>query len=207
LKTFNFPTARVFAFNDAVFSIAITLLVLDIAAPSQALIDQHGFWEALRFLTPNFIGFFISFWVIALYWKFYLLFSRYIDSFDNKLIWQNIFLLLFVVLLPFSTALFVDNVMDDGPYTFYCGNLILLSLFQLVMLQSVLKRAKLKVDKITRSWLRFRAVNTLFVWILAFALSFYFPIISRIAIALIFIVQFFGKLYFKRKALTNNTLS
>jgi len=202
VKKFTFPTSRVFAFNDAVFSIAITLLVLDIKVPSKVLIASVGFWEAMQNLIPNFIGFVVSFLVIALYWKFYLLFSRYIDVFDKKLIWHNIFLLLFVALLPFSTSLFVSSPLTDGPFTFYCINLILLSFFNLLMLKVVLRRARLKMDKITSQWLQFRAINTLIVWIIALILAYVLPQYARLSFILIFIFQFFGKIYFKRKIKT-----
>lgn len=155
---------------------------------------------ALQNLIPSFIGFFVSFVVIAMYWKFYLVFSRYINSFDNRLFWLNTFMLLFIALLPFSTAFFVDGVLKIIPYSFYCANLVLLSLMVYIMVRLVLKRAKLKVNTSTISWLRFRAFITLLVWIVAFALSFSYPIMARVSIVFIFIIQAFGKLYYNRKS-------
>ena len=53
---------RLIFFSDAVFAIAMTLLVLAIPRPganiSRSLADDQG----------KFIAYFISFWVIALYW-------------------------------------------------------------------------------------------------------------------------------------------
>ncbi len=200
MKQFNFPTDRVFTFTDAVFSIAITILVLEIGVPSRALIKKIGFMGALENLIPSFIGFFVSFMVIALYWKFYLSYSRYITQFDGKLFWYNIFLLLFVALLPFSTGFFVDSVFYLEPYLFYCGNLILLSFVQYLMLRLVLKRAKLKIDHLSSKWLRYRAFTTFLVWVMAFVLAFFFPFMARVCIVFIFVFQFFGKIYFRRKA-------
>ena len=154
---------------------------------------------ALQSLIPSFIGFFVSFIVIALYWKFYLLYSRYINSFDSRLFWYNTFMLLFIALLPFSTAFFVDGVLQIIPYSFYCANLVALSLVVYLMVRLIMKRAKLKVSSITIAWIRFRAFTTLLVWIVAFALSFNFPIMARVCIAFVFVIQGIGKLYYKRK--------
>jgi uncharacterized membrane protein len=57
-------------FSDAVFAIAITLLALEIKVPS---IDRHIATDALLLksldeLIPKFTGFFISFFIIGLYW-------------------------------------------------------------------------------------------------------------------------------------------
>ena len=61
LKKYTFPKDRVFTFTDAVFSIAITLLVLDIEMPSYNEYAERGFSASLQYLVPDFIGFFVSF--------------------------------------------------------------------------------------------------------------------------------------------------
>jgi len=204
LKDYTFPKKRIFAFNDAVFSIAITLLVLEIDIPSAQLFKKTGTTGIFEYLIPDFIGFFVSFMVIALYWKFYLLYSRYIISFDNKLLQLNIYLLLCVALLPFSTGFFVENFDSIAPFTFYCGNLVLLGLFMYIMLRIVLKRAQLKIDPIDASYLKFRGLLAVIFWLVILALSLVAPMYARVGIFFIFIIQFFGKLYFKRKARLNN---
>lgn len=199
LKKYNFPKERIFQFNDAVFSIAITLLVLDITIPTLAQFREHGFGVSLQFLVPDFIGFFVSFMVIALYWKFYLLVSRYVTDFDDKLFKLNIFLLLAVVLLPFSTGFFVDFFDERGPFTFYCGNLVFLGLILYIMTHIILKRAKLKIDPIDAQWLRFRGALVVVFWLIIMILSFYLDVILKLFIPVIFIIQFIAKFYFNRK--------
>lgn len=200
LKNYTFPKERVFTFTDAVFSIAITLLVLDIEMPSYNEYAETGFSTSLQYLVPDFIGFFVSFMVIALYWKFYLLISRYIKEFDEKLLSYNTMLLLFVVLLPFSTGFFVDNFDSSGPFTFYCANLVFIGLFLYLITRIVLKRAKIQLDPIDAQWLSFRALWAVLFWLLLMLLSILWDSIwVKFFIPVIFLVQFVAKIYYNNK--------
>src|SRR5215213_2388076 len=105
----KYPHDRVVFFSDAVFAIAITLLVIEIKVPTHDQVHGLGVAGSLYNLIPLFIGYLVSFVVTALFWKSHLQLCRDIKSFDTKLIWLNIFLLLFVGLMPFSTALYSEN--------------------------------------------------------------------------------------------------
>jgi uncharacterized membrane protein len=102
---------RLIFFSDAVFAIAITVLVLDIRLPAgansasdrQLLILLTGLWH-------KYLAYIISFWVIGLYWishhrKFLL-----IKRFDNLLLWLNLLLLMVIAFIPFPTAVMSENV-------------------------------------------------------------------------------------------------
>ena len=62
--------ARVLAFTDGVFAIAITLLVLGISEPVLGARsgEAGALWDALGDLLPEIISFFIGFAVIGRYW-------------------------------------------------------------------------------------------------------------------------------------------
>lgn len=200
LKKYTFPKDRIFTFTDAVFSIAITLLVLDIELPSYQEYRNLGFGKTMRNLVPDFIGFFVSFMVIALYWKFYLLISRYIKDFDDKLLTYNTLLLLFVVLLPFSTSFFVEYFDFSGPFTFYCGNLVFIGLFLYLITRIVLKRAKVQLNPIDAQWLRFRAFWAVLFWLILMLISIYMNSnMVKLFIPLIFVIQFIAKKYYTNK--------
>ena len=197
----TFPKKRILAFNDAIFSIAITLLVLDIEIPDTTAIRKDGIWQVLGNLIPNFIGFFVSFLVISLYWISHLKFSKYIKLYDNRLLWLNLLLLLFIVLLPFSTAFYVNSFNEDSAFQVYCINLIFLGIFNFLMIRHVAK-LNTKMPKLVSRWLKFRSLNVNLIWVLSLALATVLPdLISRLLFVLIFVFQFWGDRYFKNKGL------
>ena len=85
-------TARIEAFSDGVFAIAITLLILEIRVPPQT---QDGLLrDALRDLWPSYIAFLASFMTIGVMWlNHHRLFSL-ITKKDDGLIAFNLLLLL-----------------------------------------------------------------------------------------------------------------
>jgi uncharacterized membrane protein len=110
LKT-TFQIERMILFSDAVFAIAITLLIIEIKVPhllpeySNAQV-MHAYLE----LAPKFLGFFVSFFFIGLYWTVHHQLMSYLINYNSQLVWLNLLYLLSIVLLPFTTAL-------DSEYT------------------------------------------------------------------------------------------
>jgi len=93
--------SRLEAFSDGVFAVAITLLALNItvAGPGHgALTHQLGsHW-------PAFVAYLISFFTIGIIWVNHHSLIKSVKSPDRTLLYLNLVLLLFVVLIPFSTA-------------------------------------------------------------------------------------------------------
>ncbi|MBS1747454.1 MAG: DUF1211 domain-containing protein [Bacteroidetes bacterium] len=102
----EFQLERIIFFSDAVFAIAITLLVIDLRIPYEEGFTNVDLLQAVVNKIPELIGFFISFFFIGACWvKHHKLFS-FVKTFDTRLIWLNMFLLLSIVLLPFTTGIF-----------------------------------------------------------------------------------------------------
>jgi TMEM175 potassium channel family protein len=92
---------RILFFSDAIFAIAITLLVLEIRVPGYH--DNPG--GEIRAAVPNMISFGISFVVIGLFWIGHHSLSRYIAAFDRWLISINLLFLGTIAFMPFPTEL------------------------------------------------------------------------------------------------------
>jgi uncharacterized membrane protein len=107
---------RIVFFSDAVFAIAITLLVIQIPIPSAS---EHDLAGALADLGPQFFSFGLSFLVIGQFWVAHHRMFRYITRFDAGLVWLNLGLLLCVAFLPFPTALLGEHDTDRTAIVFY----------------------------------------------------------------------------------------
>lgn len=93
-------STRVEAFSDGVLAIAITLLVLNLHAPSQSA----GTLSELASQWPAYLAYLASFGYIGVIWvNHHQLFTR-IAAVDLGLLWRNLALLLGVSVLPFPTA-------------------------------------------------------------------------------------------------------
>ena len=99
---------RIETLVDGIFAIAMTLLVLGITVPSLVNPTEADIYRALYGLLPNFYSYFISFILLAVFWRInHTQFNR-IKNADNGLLWIMVFWLLFVALVPFS-AFFVGE--------------------------------------------------------------------------------------------------
>jgi uncharacterized membrane protein len=99
---------RLLAFSDAVFAIAITLMVLTLSVP--VLIGSSaGPYLAGDLIAewPAFLGYFISFCVIGMWWTVHHRYFQYLTDFNLPLIWLNLLFLLCITLIPFLTNLIV----------------------------------------------------------------------------------------------------
>lgn len=102
----GFQIERLILFSDAVFAIAITLLIIEIKIPH--LLPEHTTAQVIHAyleLTPKFLGFFVSFFFIGLYWTVHHQLMSYLVNYNPGLVWLNLLYLLSIVLFPFSTAL------------------------------------------------------------------------------------------------------
>src|SRR4249919_526347 len=93
-------SSRVEAFSDGVFSIAITLLVLELAIPAV----RGDFEKELASEWISYVAYLAGFGTIGVLWMgHHTVFGR-IRAVDPGLMWRNLILLLTVSVVPFPTA-------------------------------------------------------------------------------------------------------
>jgi len=105
-------TARIEAFSDGVFAIAITLLILEIRVPPQTA--EGVLRDALLGLWPSYLAFLASFMTIGVMWLNHHRLFILINKKDDGLIALNLLLLLGITWLPFPTALLAEHLL--GPH-------------------------------------------------------------------------------------------
>jgi uncharacterized membrane protein len=107
-------TARLEAFSDGVFAVAITLLVLDFKLPDKALADgsfwsEDGLWGFFKAQWPSLVAYVTSFATIGIMWiNHHRLFSH-IKHTSTGLMLLNLLLLLVIVFIPYPTALLAQQ--------------------------------------------------------------------------------------------------
>jgi uncharacterized membrane protein len=112
------PNARLEAFCDGVFAIALTLLIIDVRIPAAETITSTAqLWRAVAHVGPSIVAFLLSFTVILITWVNHHATLALIDKSSSPFIYANGLLLLTVVLMPFPTALVGDYLFTDhaGP--------------------------------------------------------------------------------------------
>ena len=112
--------ARIVAFSDGVFAIAITLLVLALEIPS----DTTDLWQALRGLEGDLIAYALSFAVVGKFWLSHHRFYSGLQRFDNTLMGLNLLYLAWVVLIPFSSELLGEFGDDRTATIVYAANMV-----------------------------------------------------------------------------------
>jgi len=120
---------RLVFFSDAVFAIAITLLVLEIKIPILPKGSPDAlYWQALLDLVPSFMGYVLSFAVIGIFWighhRAFAMAGRY----SGRVLAPNMALLCVIAFMPFVTAFDAHNLNQHVPGMVYCGTLLLAGL-------------------------------------------------------------------------------
>jgi uncharacterized membrane protein len=126
----NLEYDRVLFFSDAVFAIAITLLVVDIRVPAivanaaRELHDDRG----------KILSFAISFLVIGLFWMGHHRMFRYITALDRPIMFLNLLFLGTIAFLPYPTALlFAGTTKQPAAPVFYASCVAGAGLLELVV--------------------------------------------------------------------------
>jgi uncharacterized membrane protein len=199
----KFQLDRIALFTDAVFAIAITLLVLELKLPRLEW-DEHlteNLIKALWHMTGEFIGFLISFFVIGSFWIAHHTIFAFVVGFDRKLLMINLLFLLMIVIMPFTTALMSVYIVE---YTFnvYALNVIIAGLIQIWLWRTIANKKNNYSSNIPSGVLKYQTARPLVV-ICCFIVGFLFVKISPSAVRIwmlsIFIFERITDYYFKKK--------
>jgi TMEM175 potassium channel family protein len=123
-------TNRIEALTDGIFAIAMTLQVLSLNLPETAgILNEAGLHHLLINQFDKFFNYARSFLLLAIFWIIHHQQFHQIIKTDRKHLWINIFMLMFVALIPFSTTI-VGNFNNDWMAEFFFGgNLFFVGLF------------------------------------------------------------------------------
>ena len=205
----EFQVERMMFFSDAVFAIAITLLIIDIKVPEiQNDFTEFAVLKAVGKLFPKFIGFFLSFLVIGSFWTGHHRMSGFLCSYSRRLLWLNLFFLLAIVLMPFSTAFYSSFLMPESihlltPLIFYVGNIWFIG-FMNFRLWGYIGNPENKVAEGIPNvhfirWVRIRALIVPIVFTMMIPLATFAPVQARYVPVLIPIIMMLLQRRFNKK--------
>lgn len=208
----EFQLERLILFSDAVFAIAITLLVIEIKIPEipEEKVTDNTLLHGLAVLIPKFIGFLVSFLLIGQYWMVHHRMFGYVINFTGKLIWLNIFFLLAVALMPFSTGFYSEYVLSKTmtPVIFYTANIALLGIVNFFMWRYISNPKTNLTEHLTKPMARFFAARALTVPVIFIVFSFVYLYKPMIAFWIPPLIPLILKILFsgmKKKAIAAST--
>jgi uncharacterized membrane protein len=144
------PKARVEAFSDAVFAIAITLLVLEIAVPDG---PDGTLWHDLKEQWPSYAAYLVSFFVIGIIWINHHGIFEHITKVDYGILYINLGVLATVAFLPFPTALLAEHLRtgadEDVAAAVYSGSMALMGLSSGLLWLYISRHPKLHSPSLT----------------------------------------------------------
>ena len=114
------PKGRVEAFSDGVIAILITIMVLELRAPTGASFD------ALRPVAPTFLTYVLSFIFLGIYWSNHHHLFHTVDRVNGRILWANLHLLFWLSLVPFMTGWMGEHSSESVPTAAY-GVVLLLA--------------------------------------------------------------------------------
>jgi uncharacterized membrane protein len=192
---------RLVFFSDAVFAIAITLLALEIRLPELHHVTTHKLAKALLDLLPQFYGFAISFWIIAVYWIAHHRIFGYIRAYDRRLLVINLLFLMWIVLMPFSASLLGRYGANQLAEVVYFTHMILTSLSMALLWWYAARDRRLVDPDIDPFVIRYnyaRILSLPVVFLFAIGISFISTAAAGYTVLLLFLIRPVTALYARR---------
>lgn len=107
------PKNRFEAFTDAIIAIVMTVLVLNLKTPENSSV------QALLKMGNQFLIYFISFFVLAIYWNNHHRLVTSTKQINGVVMWANNIFILSLTLFPFATSWVSQYPHDLAPQVFY----------------------------------------------------------------------------------------
>jgi len=208
LQKREFQIERIALFSDAVFAIAITLLIIEIKVPELEPNVHNTDKELLAKLLeliPRFVGFIVSFLVIGLYWLVHHRMFNHVINYNRKLLVTNLFFLLSIVMMPFSSGFYSDYYGSSLhlPILFYACNICFSGFMNYRLWKVIANKAYHLSDglnnKVIMQYNTLRALSIPAVFIAIYLLSYLSISLSNFLVLLIPLVTRLINWYYQKK--------
>ena len=196
-------TARLEAFSDGIFGVAITLLAIEIGIKEYEGANNANLWHKIIEHWAEYFTYFNSFATVLLIWIGHHKIFDKIQKANHKVILLNGLVLLFVVLFPFPTKTvgrFIDTEAVNTAVAFYAGFTGLIVLCMLLLNLGIInnKKAIINAEK-NLPWFKNQIKQqcmAISIYALATVVAFYSPMI---ALGITFLMWVFWAIVTKEK--------
>ena len=180
-----FRKNRIEALSDGVFAIVMTLLIIELAVPIvPKLRASEELGGMLLGMWPKFFAFAISFLILGILWFIHHARFHFIVHSNSVFTWINIFFLMIVALVPFSTALIGEyHIYSKVAVIFYGINGFLCMIMLTIIWWYATKNRRLidkEMEQKTIKRIQISSIIPTVIFIPVIALSFVNPLISII---------------------------
>jgi uncharacterized membrane protein len=180
---------RLAGISDGIFAVGMTLLVLGLAIPNVNIASNLDLLRALGRLAPDLIVYAMSFMTLGIFWIGQGTQLSQLARSNRHYSWIQLVFLLFVTLVPFSTALLARFPVLRVALIEYWLNIVFMGFMLLAGLEYGL-HAELFDEGVkagTARLIRGRILIAQLLYLIAVALSFVFP--TWVSIGLIVLIQ------------------
>jgi uncharacterized membrane protein len=161
---------RLAAFSDGLFSVIITIMVLDLKPP------ENPSFTALWALWPTALSYLVSYVFIAIVWVNHHHLLRFTDEPSPRLIWINFAHLFAVSLVPFTTAWVAHTRLAEVPVLVYAAVFVLVEMAYLNFEHHALTQAQIEeIPPQTRRLVKVRSFVAFGLFLSAIVVSIKFP--------------------------------
>jgi len=197
----EFQLERMILFSDAVFAIAITLLVIEMKIPEipRELLNEAALAESISHLIPKFVGFIVSFMIIGLYWTVHHRLFGFVTNYNQRLLWLNLFFLMAVALMPFSTGFYSEYIFKllKSPVIIYVSNICFLGIMNFALWKYVSNPKRKLTEGLSRPVARYYGYRAIAIPIIFFAMAMAYFFIPRYAVVIPMFIPLIMKMIFK----------
>ena len=110
MKLKNISHKLIDTLSDGVFSIALTLLGLDVVGLVHKISESEDFNATMFEHWPTFLAYVLGFFVLFSWWYQYHVTSQYVVGTNATIVWNHGLTMAWVALMPFGVALLAENL-------------------------------------------------------------------------------------------------
>lgn len=197
----NLDFGRVVFFTDAVFAIAMTLLVVEIGVPEvtgDATDDPGALLDLLQDKVPLVIAFFIGCFVIGGYWVAHHRFVSQLAAVDRGFLGLTVVYLAFVALLPFPTGILGEFGSNPVSVVAFAANMIAVSAMEAVLFRHARRQRLFRKEwpENVYRWVLLASLSPVLMFALSVPVAFVLP---QLAVVVWFLAIPLGRLLDRRR--------